>query len=141
VRISGSIGAIRRFETMPATPTLIRHSDSTPPRSESIRVTGAHACESNGLPSFRQNAYKFSIELVVLEACAGHPNNDFKAWACSYQHFFRQSYARPKPCGFDGIAFCILSACAVGIPIDASVAMQTAKAMNGVCFLIPYLMQ
>ena len=46
------------------------------------------------------------------------------------------------PCGFDGIAalhFCF--ACAVGIPIDESVAMQAAKAINGVCFLIQHLMR
>ena len=61
----------------------------------------------------------------------------------SYQHFLPSSRRQDQyPCGFDGIAalhFCF--ACAVGIPIDESVATQAAKATNGVCFLIQYLMQ
>jgi hypothetical protein len=83
-------------------------------------------------------------EFGCAEACAGHSNNDFESMGLpSYQHF-RPSIRRQDqyPCGFDGIAalhFCF--ACAVGIPIDESVAMQTAKAINGVCFLIQYLTQ
>jgi hypothetical protein len=97
------------------------------------------------LPSFSGRTLASSpSEFGCAEACAGHPNNDFESMGLpSYQHFLPSIIRQDQnPCGFDGIAalhFC--SACAVGIPIDASVAMQTAKAMNGVCFLIPYLMQ
>jgi hypothetical protein len=83
-------------------------------------------------------------EFGCAEACAGHSNNDFESMGLpSYQHF-RPSIRRQDqyPCGSDGIAalhFCF--ACAVGISIDESVAMQAAKAINEVCFLIQYLTQ
>jgi hypothetical protein len=83
-------------------------------------------------------------EFGCAEACAGHSNNDFESMGLpSYQHFLPSMTRQDQyPRGFDGIAalhFCF--ACAVGIPIDESVAMQAAKAINGVCFLIQYLMQ
>jgi len=83
-------------------------------------------------------------EFGCAEACVGHSNEDFESMGLpSYQHF-RPSIRRQDqyPCGSDGIAalhFCF--ACAVGIPIDESVATQAAKATNGVCFLIQHLMQ
>jgi hypothetical protein len=85
-----------------------------------------------------------SSEFGCAEACAGHSSDDLESmgWP-SYQHF-RSSITRQDqcPCGFDGIAalhFCF--ACAGGIPIDESVAMQAAKAIIGICFLIQYLMR
>jgi hypothetical protein len=83
-------------------------------------------------------------EFGCAEACAGHSNNDFESMGLpSYQHF-RPSIRRQDQysCGFDDIEalhFCF--ACAVGIPIDESVAMQAAKAINGICFLIQHLMR
>jgi hypothetical protein len=80
----------------------------------------------------------------VLKPAQATPNDDFESMSLpSYQHF-RPLIRRQDqyPCGFDGIAalhFCF--ACAVGIPLDKSVAMQAAKAINGVYFLIQYLMQ
>jgi len=78
------------------------------------------------------------------EACVGHSSKDFEsAGLPSYQHLLPSIRRHDQyPCGCDGIAalhFCF--ACAAGISIDASVAMQAAKAINGVCFLIQYLMQ
>ena len=106
---------------------------------------GAHACESNGLPGSSVTTLVTSLlEPGCADASLGHSNNDFESMGLpSYQHF-RPLIRRQDqyPCGFDGIAplhFCF--ACAVGIPIDESVAMQAAKAINGVCFLIQYLTQ
>jgi hypothetical protein len=97
------------------------------------------------LPGFSARTLVSSpSEFGRAEACAGHSNNDFESMGLpSYQHF-RPSIRRQDqyPCGFDGIAplhFCF--ACAVDIPIDESVAMQAAKAINGFCFLIQDLMQ
>jgi hypothetical protein len=78
------------------------------------------------------------------EACVGHSSKDFESMGLpSYQHFLPSIRRHDQyPCRFDGIAalhFCF--ACAVGIPIDESVAMQAAKATNGVCFFIQHLMQ
>ena len=83
-------------------------------------------------------------EARCAEACAGHSNDDFESMGLpSYQHF-RPSIRRQDqyPCEFDDIAalhFCF--ACAVGISIDESVAIQAAKVINGVCFLIQHLTQ
>jgi hypothetical protein len=130
---------------MPAkpTPNLIRHARHRVSKvSESF---GTHACESDGLPGFSGRTLVSSPpEFGWPEASAGHSNNDFESMGLpSYQHF-RPSIRRQDqyPCGFDGIAavhFCF--AHAVGIAIDKSVAMLAAKAINGVCFLIQYLMQ
>jgi hypothetical protein len=97
------------------------------------------------LPGFSGTTLASSAsEFGSAEASAGHSSNDLESmgWP-SYQHF-RSSIRRQDqcPCGFDGTAalhFCF--ACAVGIPIDESVAMQAAKAINGVCFLIQHLMR
>jgi hypothetical protein len=117
---------------------MARHRDSKV--SESF---GAH--ESNRLLNFSGRTLANSpSEFGCAETCAGHSSNDLESMGLpSYQHFL-PSIRRHDQCprGFDGIAalhFCF--ACAVGIPIDKSVAMQTAKPINGVCCLIPYLMQ
>jgi hypothetical protein len=78
-------------------------------------------------------------ESGCAEACAGHSNNDFESIGLpSYQHF-RPSTRRQDqyPCEGDGIAalHCCF-ACAVGIQIDESVAMQEAKAIDAICFFI-----
>jgi hypothetical protein len=85
-----------------------------------------------------------SSEFGRAEACAGHSNNDLESMGLpSYQHFLPSIRRQDQcPCGFDGIAalhFC--SACAAGIPIEESMAMHTAKAIDGGFCLIPYLMQ
>jgi hypothetical protein len=105
----------------------------------------AHACESDALPSFSGRTLVNSpSEFICAEACAGHSSNDLESMGLpSYQHF-RWSIRRQDqyPCGFNGIAalhFCF--ACAVGIPIDESAAMHAAKAINGICLLIQYLMR
>jgi hypothetical protein len=58
----------------------------------------------------------------------------------SYQHFLPSIRRQDQyPCRIDGISalhFCF--ACAVGVAIDESVAMQAAKAINGACFLAPH---
>ena len=74
----------------------------------------------------------------------GHSNKDFESMGLpSYQHFLPSIRRQDQyPRGFDGIAvlhFCFASA--IGMAIDESVAMQAVKAANGICFLIPYLMQ
>jgi hypothetical protein len=74
----------------------------------------------------------------------GHASKDFESMGLpSYQHCLPSIRRQNQyPCRFGGIAalhFCF--ACAVGIPIDESVAMQAAKAINGVCFVIHDLMQ
>jgi hypothetical protein len=83
-------------------------------------------------------------EFGWAEACVRHSSKDFESMGLpSYQHFLPSIRRQDQyPCEFDGVAalhFCF--ACAVGIPIDESVAMQAAKATNGVCFLIQHLMQ
>jgi hypothetical protein len=97
------------------------------------------------LPSFSGRTLVSSpSEFGCAEACAGHSNNDFEnAGLPSYQHFLPSIRRQDQyPCGFDGIAALhFWFAREVGIPIDESVAMQAAKAINGVCFLIQYLMQ
>jgi hypothetical protein len=83
-------------------------------------------------------------EFGGAEACADHSNEDFESMGLpSYQHFLPSIRRQDQyPCGCDGIAALHLCfACAVDISIDESAAMQAAKAMNGVCFLIQYLMQ
>jgi hypothetical protein len=78
-------------------------------------------------------------ESGCAEVCAGHSNNDFESIGLpSYQHF-RPSTRRQDqyPCEGDGIAalHCCF-ACAVGIPIDESVAMHADKAIDATCFFI-----
>jgi hypothetical protein len=104
----------------------------------------AHACDSNELPNFSGRTLANSPSELGCDEVAGHSNKDFESMGLpSYQHFLPSIRRHDQcPCGFDGIAalhFC--SACAAGIPIDESMAMQTAKAINGVCSLIPHLMQ
>jgi|ERR1700722_5060435 hypothetical protein len=125
---------------------------------------GAHACESMGLPGFAGSALVSSriefgcaeaccteacfaegcgAEGCCAEACAAHSNDDFDSMGLpSYQHF-RPSIRRQDQyaCEFDGIAALHCFACAVGISIDDSVAIQAAKVINGVCFLIQHLTQ
>src|SRR5882762_2563752 len=100
--------------------------------------SGAHACESNGLSGL-STLVSSPLESGCVDASLGHSNNDFESMGLpSYQHF-RPSTSRQDQytCGFDGFAalHCCF-ACAVCIPIDESVAMQAAKAINGICFVI-----
>jgi hypothetical protein len=107
--------------------------------------SGAHACESNGLLGFSGGTLaRSSSDFGFAETRTGHSNDDFESIGLpSYQHF-RPSIRRQDqyPCELDGLEpvhFCF--ACAAGISIDESVAMQTAKAINGICVFIMHLMQ
>lgn len=112
---------------------------------------GAHACESMGLPDFSGRTLLGSpSEFGLVDACfvcaearAGHSNSDFESVDLPSNQHFRPSIRRQDqyPCGLGLVLAHCCFACAAGIAIDESVAMQTAKVISGIRVLITHLMR
>ena len=74
----------------------------------------------------------------MLKPAQATPAMISKAWACLRTSiFFRQSDAMTNVRADLMASRHWFLACAVGIPIDKSVAMQTAKPINEVCYSYP----
>ena len=137
----GTMGAICRLGTMPAKPapnaSFRSHATAHRKYPSHSAPTPANPGDRRACPA--ETLAGFPSDFGRAEACTDHSSKDFEsiAWP-SYQHFLPSIRRQDQyPCACDGLAtlhFCFASA--LGISIDESVAMQAAKAMNGV--LLPH---